>query len=176
MKKIQVGIIGSAGNEEYDFQKPNNAMLNAAEKLGIMFAKKNCIIVNGGKGGIMEAASRGASIAGGVVVGEISGNTRNQGNDYIDIEIVSYDQGFRGPSMLVGMCDVVVALGGGAGTLQELAVAYRMKRPVVLLIGYGGWTDRIAELEYLDERRLIKFVQTKSVSGAVKKALSLVEY
>lgn len=173
MKKLQVAVIGSAGPEEYNYDKPTVAMYNAAEAIGRLLAQKDCIVVNGGKGGIMEAVCRGAKSAGGLTVAEISGNGRKEGNSYVDIEIVTTDIGYRGPSLLIGMSDAVISLGGGAGTLQELAVAYRMKKPVVLCTGYGGWTDRIAKLEYLDERRLVKFAQVNTQKAAVTKAIQL---
>lgn len=168
MKKRQIAVIGSAGPEEYQFEKPTAGMYEAAERLGTLLAENDCVVVNGGKGGVMEAVCRGAKQAGGLTVAEIAGDGRFEGNVYVDIEIVTADIGFRGPSLLVGMSDAVISLGGGAGTLQELAVAYRMKKPVVLLTGFGGWTDRIAERAYMDERRLIKFGQVTTPQAAVK--------
>lgn len=171
MKKLQIAVIGSAGPEEYAYDKPVEAMYEAAECIGQLLADQGCIVVNGGKGGVMEAVCRGAKQAGGITVAEVAGLGRGEGNAYVDIEVVTTDVGFRGPSTLIGMSDAVIALGGGAGTLQELAVAYRMQKPVVLVIGYGGWTDRAAQLEYLDERKLIKFTQTKSGKKAVELAV-----
>ena len=174
-KKLQIAVIGSAGPEEYPGKKPNKIMFEAAYLLGQLLAEKNCIVVNGGKGGIMEAVSRGAKDKNGTTVAEISGSTRYHSNPYIDIEIVSSDIGYRGPSLLIGMSDAVIALGGGAGTLQEIAVAYRMKKPTVLLTGFGGWVDRLKSLEYLDERQLIAFSTTTDIESAVIKALEMVK-
>jgi hypothetical protein len=72
------------------------------------------------------------------------------------------------------MSDAIISLGGGAGTLQEICVAYRMQRPIVLLTGFGGWTDRLAQLDWLDERQLVPFHVESSPEGAVKTALELV--
>ncbi|MBI3889589.1 TIGR00725 family protein [Candidatus Saccharibacteria bacterium] len=170
MKKLQIAVIGSAGNEEYPFRKPAQAMFAAAEKIGRLLAENNCIVINGGKGGVMEAVCRGAKSADGLTVAEVAGDGRLTSNDYVDIEVVTTDVGFRGPSSLIGMSDAVISLGGGAGTLQEIAVAYRMKKPIIFLMGYGGWTDRIEE-DYLDERNLVKIVRTSSEEDAVKYAL-----
>jgi len=175
MTRLQVAVIGSAGPEEYRFNTPCVDMYAAAEQIGIKLAEQNCIVINGGKGGIMEAVSRGAQSRGGMTVAEVSGNQRGVANKYVDVEVVTGDSSFRGPSQLIGMSDVVISLGGGAGTLQELAVAYRMQKPVVLLVGYGGWTDSLSTLRYLDERELVKFVAVKSVDMAVQKALKLVQ-
>jgi uncharacterized protein (TIGR00725 family) len=175
MKKCQIAVVGSAGPEEYAFEKPKEQMFAAAELIGKKIAQKDCITVCGGKGGIMLAVAKGAKQAGGMTAGETSGVRRYTSNEYIDIEIVTGDVAFRGPSQLVGMSDAVIALGGGAGTLQELCVAYRMQKPVVLLRGYGGWADRIAGMEWLDERRLIKFLVANTPDEAVEMALNLVQ-
>lgn len=171
MKRLQIAVIGSAGPEEYPFVEPQADMFAVAEAIGARLAQNNCIVVNGGKGGVMEAVCRGAKAQGGMTVAEIAGNGRGEGNEFVDVEIITTDTGYRGPSLLIGMSDAVLALGGGAGTLQELAVAYRMKKPVVLLKGYGGWTDRITGT-WLDERRLVRFYSTKSIERAVSSVIS----
>lgn len=175
MKKIQIAVIGSAGPEEYAYDKPASEMYDVAEAIGAELAKRGCITVCGGKGGIMLAVARGAQSLGGITAGETSGAERRTSNDFIDVEIVTGDVAFRGPSQLVGMSDAVIALGGGAGTLQEICVAYRMQKPIVLLKGYSGWTDRLAVRDWLDERRLVKFVIASSPRDAVDKAVSLVQ-
>lgn len=170
MKKLQIAVIGSAGNEEYPFDKPKASMFEAAERIGELLAIRDCVVVNGGKGGIMEAVCRGAKNAGGLTIAEIAGDDRGGSNKYVDIEIVTTDVGYRGPSLLIGMSDAVISLGGGAGTLQELAVAYRMQKPIILLKGFGGWTDRLSG-PYLDERRLVSFVDVSTAEQAVAKAV-----
>jgi len=163
MRKPQIAVIGSAGIEEYPYNKPDQTMLVVAKEIGECLAKNKCVVVNGGKGGVMEAVCKGAKKYNGVTIAEVAGNKRGVTNQYVDIEVVTADIGFRGPSQLIGMSDAVISIGGGAGTLQELAVAYRMEKPVILLVGYGGWTDRVARLDYLDERKLVKFLP---ISGA----------
>ncbi len=175
MKKLQIAVIGSAGPEEYQYKKPILQMYQAAESIGAALANRDCIVINGGKGGIMEAVSKGAKANGGITVAETSGNERYTSNKYIDVEVVTGDTAFRGPSQLIGMSDGVIALGGGAGTLQELAVAYRMQKPIVLLRGYRGWTDRLSVRKYLDERKLIAFSCEDSVAAAVENILKLVQ-
>jgi len=51
---------------------------------------------------------------------------------------------------LVANAEVVVAIGGGAGTLSEMAFAWQYKRPIIA-IGKEGWADRLAG-ESLDHR------------------------
>jgi len=168
MKLKQVGVIGSAGNEEYDFDKPRQEMFKAAFRLGYAVAQTGSVLITGGKGGVMESACQGAKKAGGITVAEVSALGRGESNKFNDIEVVTGDIAFRGPSQLVAMSDLIVCVGGGAGTLQELCVAYRMKKPVIILKGYGGWSDKIAAIEYMDERKLVKFTVVDSVQDAVK--------
>lgn len=175
MKCLQIGVIGSAGPEEYAYDKPLKEMYAAAEKIGKLLAQRGAIIVNGGKGGVMESVSRGAKSAGGIVVAEIAGLGRGESNDFVDVEIITGDLAFRGPSQLIAMSDVVIALGGGAGTLQEICVAYRMKKPIVLLTGFGGWTDRLMDGQCLDERKLIKFTIAETPDKAVKAAFNMIK-
>lgn len=173
MRRVQIGVIGSAGPEEYPHQKPVERMYHAAEELGRILAKDDCIVINGGKGGIMEAVCRGANAVGGITVSETAGIQRFTSNDYTDVEIVTGDLAFRGPSQLVAMSDVLIALGGGAGTLQEICVAYRMCKPIILLLGYGGWVDRLSGEKYLDERKLVRFTVVDEISAAASEAIAV---
>lgn len=122
----------------------------------------------------MNAVCKGAKQGGGITTAEVSGDQRFVANPYVDVEIVTSDLGFRGPSQLIGMSDGVIAVGGGAGTLQELAVAYRMKKPVVLLTGFGGWSDRLAKLNFMDERELVAFTEATTPENAVQQILEMV--
>jgi uncharacterized protein (TIGR00725 family) len=176
MKCIQIAVIGSAGPEEYPFQKPDIKMLVTAEELGTLLAQAGCAVVNGGKGGVMNAVAKGAKQAGGLTIAEVSGLGRGTSNAYTDIEVVTGDIAFRGPSQLVTMSDAVISLGGGAGTLQEICVAYRMRKPIILLKGFGGWSDRLSKVKWLDERKLTAFEIVLSPKAAVAKALSLIQF
>ena len=102
MKKLQIGVIGSAGPEEYPLRKPNQKMYDSAREVGEILARKNCIIVCGGKGGIMEAVCLGAKKENGVTVAEVAGEGRFAANEFVDVEIVTQDTGFRGASQFVG--------------------------------------------------------------------------
>lgn len=81
-----------------------------------------------------------------------------------------------GPEFLLPLCsDIIIAVSGGAGTLNELSVAYRNKVPVVLLKGYGGMVDKIIPLlhekKYLDERKRVPFFIANSPDEAVNMAI-----
>lgn len=173
-KKLQIGVIGYAGIEEYPKEKaPNEEIYKAAERVGFLLAEKGAIVVTGGKGGIMESAAIGAKKANGTTVGVIKGNQRFRSNNFTDVEILTgmAADGFD-EFMLVMMCDVLITIGGGAGTLEEIAIAYRNKKPIIALEKTGGWADKTI-LECLDERETIKVSAVKSPEEAVEKALEL---
>ena len=67
-------------------------------------------------------------------------------------------------------------IGGGCGTLNELTIAYAEGRPVVVLRGSGGWSDRIEQVlyegRYLDERRTVAISFADSAKEAVEMAFA----
>jgi uncharacterized protein (TIGR00725 family) len=106
-----------------------------AYDVGAGLAKAGFTVVTGGEKGAMEAASRGASDAGGLAVGVLPGTDRSSANDYADVTVVTGIGHARNLSV-VASGDVVVAVGGEWGTLSEIGLAGVLDRPVVLV---GGW-------------------------------------
>ena len=78
----------------------------------------------------MEHAARGARAAGGLTIGLLPGEDTHEANEYIDIAIAT-GLGHARNAILAGTADGVVALGGGLGTLSEIALALRNRRPAV---------------------------------------------
>jgi len=74
--------------------------------------------------------------------------------------------------ILVKSVDAVVSVGGEIGTAIEILAAYANRRPVILLRGTGGWTDRIADVlidgKYLDNRKLVEVYQAWSVEEVLE--------
>jgi uncharacterized protein (TIGR00725 family) len=83
----------------------------------------------------MEAACRGARSAGGVTVGLLPGEDRRAGNRWLSIALATGLGELRN-GLIVRACDAMVAVGGGPGTLSEIALALKVGRPVV---GLGTW-------------------------------------
>lgn len=166
-KKIQIGVIGSAGWEEYPGKKPNRKLYKLAYEVGKLIALKQAILICGGKGGIMMEVCRGAKENNGITVGVVSGNKRNTANTYVDIEVVSGFSNYAEEGIIVSMSDGIIAIGGGAGTLQEIATAYRNKKTIVAIQNSGGWA-KITAGTYLDERKTVKIYATSSPNEAVR--------
>lgn len=165
-RKIQIGIIGSAGPEEYPGKKPSNKIYEITEVVGKMVAEKNAIIICGGKGGIMESACKGAKSVGGITVGVVSGNKRGTSNQYVDVEVVSGTINCGEEALIISMSDALIILGGGAGTLQEITLAYRNNKPMVALVGLEGWGKKLANT-YLDDRKKVKIISAKTPKEAI---------
>ena len=102
-----------------------------AHKLGRLLAKQGHILICGGLGGVMEAASSGAKVAGGLTVG-ILPEEKMDDNPGVSITIAT-GMGHARNVIIVKSADVVIALPGGHGTLSEIALALKMKKTVISL-------------------------------------------
>jgi uncharacterized protein (TIGR00725 family) len=125
-----LAVVGSASCD------PGTAAL--AEEVGREIARHGAVLLCGGRGGVMEAACRGARSAGGTTVGILPGTDRAQANPYVDIPIVT-GLGEARNALVVRSADAIIAVRGGYGTLSEIALALKMGRPVV---GIGTWELR----------------------------------
>ncbi|MCR4408032.1 MAG: TIGR00725 family protein [Anaerolineae bacterium] len=106
-----------------------------AEAIGRELARRGAILICGGRGGVMEAACRGAKAGGGQTVGILPGASRYEANPYVDIPIAT-GLGEARNLIIVRSADAVIAVGGEYGTLSELAFALKLGVPVV---GLGTW-------------------------------------
>ncbi len=149
MLKKTIAVIGAGIADE--------ATLKTAEEVGRLIAKKGAVLICGGLGGVMEAASKGAHMEGGITVGILPQNNKKDANPYIDIPIVT---GFgEGRNVIISRsADAIIAIGGEYGTLSEIAFGLKMGKPV---IGIGTW----------DIKGIIK---AKSAEDAIKKAFEIV--
>ena len=128
MYAIRIAVIGE--------RNASQELLEAAENVGREIARRKAILICGAMGGVMEAASRGASSAGGTVVGIIPTQNAADANPYVSIPIVT-GMGEGRNIIVVRSAHVVISIGGSYGTLSEIALALRLGLPVV---GLHTWT------------------------------------
>ncbi len=83
----------------------------------------------------MEAACRGAKQAGATTVGILPGTDRAAANPYVDVAVPT-GLGEARNALVVRAADALVAVGGGYGTLSEIALALKAGKRVV---GLGTW-------------------------------------
>lgn len=143
-RKLMVSVIGG--------HKCTEKVAKLAEEIGGVVASEGAILVSGGLGGIMEAASRGAKNSGGLVIGIIPGENKNNANKYVDI-VIPTDMGYSRNTLVAGTADVVVALPGEYGTLSEISFALIGKKPVY---GFGTWDIKgVVKLSSVEELRAV---------------------
>ena len=111
-------------------RKTEKSLLKEAEEAGRLIAEKGAVLVCGGLGGVMEAASRGAKAGGGLTVGILPQNDSKEANQFIDIPIVT-GLGIGRNVIIARTANALIAVGGEYGTLSEIAFALQMGKPVV---------------------------------------------
>jgi uncharacterized protein (TIGR00725 family) len=132
-----------------------------AEKVGSLLATNGVVVVTGGRCGVMEAASRGATKAGGVTVGILPGSEHDAGNDYLSVAIPT-GLGHVRNALVAQAGEAVIAIGGSYGTLSEISIALRLGRTV---IGLGTWKAMDGSKQEMD------IVVAQSADEAVNLAL-----
>lgn len=110
----------------------DDELLASAEEVGRRIAEAGAVLITGGMGGVMEAASRGASEAGGTAIGVIPTSDPADANQHVT-HAVATGVGQARNLAVVGSGDAVIAVGGEWGTLSEIALARKLGRPVVAL-------------------------------------------
>jgi uncharacterized protein (TIGR00725 family) len=123
-----VAVIGDGDPRGPDAHR----MLEWAEEVGQHLARGGAVVVTGGLGGVMRAASRGAVGAGGETIGLLPGADAAEANEYVRTPIAT-GLGVVRNLVVVTAADAVVAVGGRHGTLSEIGLALRMGRHVVAL-------------------------------------------
>ena len=142
MTEDPAGNRASAG-----FRRPRVAVIGAgdadasqlamAASLGRALGRAGAIVVTGGLGGVMEAASKGCVEVGGLSLGILPGVHPGAANPWVSIPIPTGMEEARN-ALVVRTGEVVVAVGGGWGTLSEIALARKMGREVAIL-GKPSW-------------------------------------
>lgn len=173
MRKLQIGVIGSCSDLNY-----SEAAENSAEQLGRLIAESGNTLVFGAEKDIDSLptiAARKANSTG----GETLAITYDKGLSLFSNEAATtvvatglIRGGGRELSLMLS-CDIVIALSGGSGTLNEICVAYQANIPVIVLTGFGGWSDKLAGT-YLDDRKRYKFRAAKTAKQALRLAMSVV--
>jgi uncharacterized protein (TIGR00725 family) len=122
---MQIAVVGKEECTDGEYE--------AAETAGHLIAAHHAVLCCGGRGGVMEAACKGAKENGGTTVGILP--NRGKGNPYLDV-VIRTGMGYGRNVILVESADAVVAIGGGFGTLSEIAIALKSGKNV---FGYHTW-------------------------------------
>ena len=140
--------------------------LPVAEAVGRELAQRGHVLICGGRGGVMEAACRGARMAGGHTIGVLPGPDRSDMNEHVEFPIIT-NLGVARNAIIVLSADAVVAVDGSYGTLSEIALALVHGKPV---IGLGTW--RISDAAGVEDERIVR---VEDAAAAVERAVAAAE-
>ena len=165
-----MAVFGSSEPREGD------SLYEEARAVGRLLAGSGFVVVNGGYGGVMEAASRGARESGGMAVGvTTSALRRGPGNPYLDQEHREPDLYSR-TRRLIEISHAYIILRGKSGTLAELTLLWALQRggllpPTrVVLLGecWGGILAALGEWKMVEEEQLRFTLLARTPAEAVE--------
>jgi len=165
-KKRQILVIGNNTNG----CTPKHEKI--AYEIGAKIAKSNSVLITGGLGGVMSAASHGAHDANGLTVGIIPQDDATMANEFCDI-VIPTGMGLTRDFLNALTADGIIIVGGGSGTLSEVCAAYMYKKPMVAIRNIGGSIEPYID-DFLDHRENIKIIGVDTPQDAVKKILELI--
>jgi len=164
--KWLISVCGSDGADEH----LSNYALEIAEEVGKLIAQKGCVLVCGGRGGVMKAACKGAKEGNGLTIGMLP-KSKEEANEFVDVSIAT-GMGNRRNFLIVNAGDAVIAIGGRWGTLNEISFSMIFKKPLILIKGTGGAVDKIIENQLMQNIESTYHV-VDSAKDAVEKAFEL---
>jgi len=169
MRRKIAAIVGSC--------RATSKQRELAFELGRAAVDRGFKLVTGGLQGVMEEASRGGRAAAryteGSIIGVLPSYDAGQANPWVDTVICTGIQHARN-LIVVATGDVVFCVGGGAGTLSEIALAWQLGKPIIA-VGISedeGWASRLAGT-VLDGRSTEKIFGPYEPTSAVEFALKL---
>lgn len=167
---LQIGVVGSMHDSK--IQKGN---LDLAKKLGKEIAQSKQLLMFGHEGdcdSISQMAARSCEENGGKTVAFLWG-TNKQTGPFQAIRIsTGMARGGAREAVFINSCDVIIAIGGGSGTLTEMCIAYQSGIPIIAIQNTGGWSNQLAN-KFMDSRKRMKILSATDAREAVKMALRL---
>ncbi|MFO1414288.1 MAG: Rossmann fold nucleotide-binding protein [Burkholderiales bacterium] len=143
IRRPQVSVLGSAEN--------GSAAYDLAGKAGALLASLGVTVVSGcGSPATRVAAER--AVAGGGTVLSIIPPDQMPGSDWPATVVVPCGMGDARNLLMALSGDACIVVGGRAGTVSEVCLAWLHKRPLLPLVGCGGWSDQLPD-NPPDERR-----------------------
>ena len=160
MRKIQIAVVG------YNKDKCTEQARILAYEVGKEVARAGAVLVCGGLGGVMESACKGSKENNGFTIGIIPQDEFSFANGFCDV-VICTGIGFARDFIIASSADGIIGIGGGVGTLIEMAAGYMIKKSIVVIAGSGGVADTYAG-KYLDERNRVPILVAKDARSAVQ--------
>ncbi len=158
-----ISVCGSDGTDE----NLSSHALQTAEQIGMLLAQHDLIVVCGGRGGVMEATCKGAKRKRGITIGILPAS-KQEANAYVDIALPT-NLGPMRNFLVVNVADVVIAIAGRWGTLNEISFAKILNKPLILVQGTGGCIDTLIKNDMITSSSRCHIVD--SPEEAMSKAL-----
>lgn len=160
-RKPIIGVMGPGNSKD-------SSVLKHAEEIGRQIAKRHWILLTGGrKAGVMDAASKGASEAGGEVIGILPGDSHLGMSDYVSIPIVT-GAGSARNFINVLTADVLIVCGMGLGTSSEAALAIKHGKPTLFTKVDKSHRDFFRSLT---DKNILFFDEADALFGFIEKKL-----
>lgn len=166
VKKRQILVIG---NNDNGCTKRHEEI---AYDVGAAIAGSNSVLITGGLGGVMRAASHGACNAGGLTVGIIPQDDADMANEFCDI-VIPTGMGFTRDYLNALSADGVIIVGGGSGTLSETCASYMSKKPIVAIRNIPSSITPYID-GFIDHRKNVKIIGADTAREAVNIILELI--
>ncbi|CAB3968133.1 lysine decarboxylase [Burkholderia aenigmatica] len=136
--RMPVGVIGP--------RDATGEQMRVAERVAHALAASGIAIVGGGKQGVMEAAARGAHAAGGCAIGLLPEEDARDANPYLTVALPT-GLGITRNALIARASLCLIAVGGGLGTLSEIALGLQWGKPVFTICD----APPVAGVECFDE-------------------------
>lgn len=174
MQKIQIGIMGSAADLNYTKEAER-----FAKNLGKLIAESGNILVYGAEKEYSSLSTNAAIEANkfdGITVGITGSKSKKVWGDFKPTVLIpcGLEIGGGREFSLVLSCDVIIAIGGGSGTLTEMAIAYQAGIPIIVIDKFDGWAKKLSN-RYIDDRKRLKCIAVSSAKDAINIAIKIVK-
>lgn len=161
-KRKIVAIIGDGVIDK------NGEKYVTAFEIGKLLIDNGYRVQTGGLGGVMHAALEGAHASKlykeGDTMGILPTLDINDANAFVDIAIPTGLDLMR--NMLVANAQAVIAVGGGAGTLSEMAQAWTMGKLIISLTNVEGWSKKLADTRIDSRKRSCNYADDRVFGAA----------
>lgn len=133
-RRPQVCVLGSA--------EPGSAAYELAAEAGALLARLGITVVSGCGSPATRVAAERAIGAGGLVVSIVPPD-RMPAPDWPATVVIPCGMGDARNLLMALAGDACIVIGGRAGTISEVCLAWLHKRPLLPLVGCGGWSDEL---------------------------------
>jgi len=163
MRKPQVCVLGSA--------EPGSAAYDLAGDAGAMLARRGITVVSGCGSPATRIAAERAMNAGGLVVSIVPPDVMPPA-DWPATVAIPCGMGDARNLLMALAGDACIVIGGRAGTISEVCLAWLHKRPLLPLVGQGGWSNDLP-VNPPDERKNSPILPWASVAELERQLRSL---